>query len=143
MKQGENENENDDDDENHNDDENEKEDMKNILLTLKSPIESKMQGKKTRGYFTTKNNIKKPLTYFKICNFCGKQANLCECLQILNGQTNFKKDQMIIEETDMNNNNEDLKYMETYHIYKYQKKAPSIKEVFQNLKESKIFSVYQ
>ena len=96
MKQGAGEKEEDDDD-NQNNDEDEKEDMKNILSTLKSPVESKVHGKKTRGYFTTKNNIKKPLTYFKICEFCGKKANICECQLILKGMKKTENDKMDIE----------------------------------------------
>ena len=122
--------------------ENEKEDMKNIIFSIKSPsLDSKFTGKKTnRGYQTTKNNIKKPLSYFKICNFCGQNENICDCSLLLKGESKHKEEHsqksFIIQ-------NIDIEYKEKLTYYKYKPLPPKMTEILKNIKDLQNYSTYQ
>lgn len=123
-----------------NEDENEKEDIKNIMFSINANLMNPTISSKsiTRGYHVTKDNIKKPLAYFKICNYCGSNENICEC-------SNFLSKTKIIQNSPIENYNKNEKsdFIDENFCYFYKKKPPLQQDVLQDLKERKNFSLYQ
>jgi len=130
---------NDDEDNENFNDENEKDDIKNIMGSLKhnNPIGSFLKGGKSkRGYHTTKNNIKKPLKYFKVCDFCGRNENICNCAELFKMKKNIQNVESSLKISEEH-------YSEIVTHYFYKKKPPTVSEVKQNLQELKNYSIYQ
>lgn len=115
----------------------EREDLRSILFSSKNPTKGNSNvKKKIHSYHTTKNNIKKPLAYFKVCDFCRKKENICDCLQLLRGKT--------VQQTDQISTIPQKKtYFENLIYLQYKPKPPSFIDVKENLQKTQCYSLYQ